>query len=54
MVWGREDRIFPAAQVETVRRAMPSARVAVMDCVGHYPQIDAPDAFAEMVGDHIG
>ena len=54
VVWGREDRIFPAAQVETVRRAMPSARVAVMDGVGHYPQIDAPDAFAEMVGDHIG
>ena len=53
VTWGRRDRIFPVEQTETVKEYMPSARVEVLDGVGHYPQIDAPDTFAEMVLEHV-
>ena len=49
IVWGREDRIFPMAQLETAEAMMPAAEVLVMDGVGHFPQIDAPAAFAARV-----
>lgn len=49
VVWGQHDRIFPVRQTKAVRGSMPTAEVKIMDGVGHYPQIDAPDAFAAMV-----
>ena len=53
VVWGQQDRIFPAKQTRTVEDYLPSARIEVKDGVGHYPQIDAPDAFARMVLEHM-
>ncbi|UWR22001.1 alpha/beta fold hydrolase [Sulfitobacter sp. S190] len=53
VVWGEQDRIFPVAQLETVQDYMPSARREVLPEVGHYPQIDAPDAFCTILLDHL-
>lgn len=53
VVWGKQDRIFPVAQVQTVQRFMPGARVEVLDGVGHYPQIDRPGAFVRLVRGHL-
>ena len=53
VVWGKHDRIFPVKQTRVAEDYMPSARIEIMDGVGHYPQIDAPDAFARMVLEQV-
>jgi pimeloyl-ACP methyl ester carboxylesterase len=40
-IWGRHDRLVPAAFAEPVREALPRARHLTLDC-GHVPQLEAP------------
>ena len=54
VVWGREDRIIPVECAEQYRRALPDARVAVLEKCGHLPPVEQPDAFARLVGDFLG
>jgi pimeloyl-ACP methyl ester carboxylesterase len=49
IVWGREDRIVPVECGEQYRRALPNARLSVLDRCGHLPPIEQPDAFARLV-----
>ena len=42
-VWGREDRLVPAAFARHVERSVPQARHVVLDC-GHVPQLERPTA----------
>jgi pimeloyl-ACP methyl ester carboxylesterase len=48
LVWGDCDRILPVNQLETARRFLPHARVHVFEGVGHMPQIEVADRFAEL------
>jgi pimeloyl-ACP methyl ester carboxylesterase len=54
IVWGREDRIVPVACGEQYRRALPHARLAVLERCGHLPPIEQPEAFADLVLDFLG
>jgi len=54
VVWGREDRIVPVACGEQYRRALPRARLTVLEQCGHLPPIEQPDAFARLVLDFLG
>ncbi len=49
VVWGREDPIAVVAMTEQLRRARPDIRLQVLDGVGHYPMLEAPDRFAAAV-----
>ena len=49
VVWGAEDPIAVVAMTGELRRARPDAQVTILDGVGHYPMIEAPDRFAEAV-----
>lgn len=49
VVWGRDDPIADVAMTERFRQARPDLRLEVLDDVGHYPMIEAPDRFAEAV-----
>jgi pimeloyl-ACP methyl ester carboxylesterase len=54
IVWGREDRIVPVECGEQYRRALPNAKLAVLEKCGHLPPIEQPDAFARLVLDFLG
>ena len=54
LVWGREDRIVPVECGALYRRALPNARLTVLDRCGHVPPIEQPDVFARLVLEHLG
>jgi pimeloyl-ACP methyl ester carboxylesterase len=49
IVWGRQDRIFPANQAERAASLLPRSEVLYIDRCGHYPQWEQPDLFAEAI-----
>jgi pimeloyl-ACP methyl ester carboxylesterase len=49
IVWGDRDRILPVHQLNTARRLLPHAQTRVFQGVGHMPQIERPDEFAELL-----
>ena len=53
IIWGDRDRILPAKQLEAARRFLPLARVHLFKEVGHSPQIEVADRFAELTLDFI-
>jgi pimeloyl-ACP methyl ester carboxylesterase len=53
VVWGSRDPIVPALHAETVRTLVPSARVEVFDGAGHWPHLDEPDRFCDVLLDFV-
>jgi len=49
VVWGADDPIAVVEMVDRLRRARPDARVTVLDQVGHYPMVEAPEQFLAAV-----
>ena len=54
VVWGSRDPIVPAVHAETVRSLVPTARVEVFDGAGHWPHLDDPERFCDVLLDWIG
>ena len=53
LVWGREDRLVALAQSKRLARAMPHARLAVLDRCGHLPQVERPVEFNRILADFL-
>jgi pimeloyl-ACP methyl ester carboxylesterase len=49
IVWGREDAIVPLECGELYQQHIAGSRLAVLDACGHCPQIEKPQAFADVV-----
>ncbi len=49
VVWGADDPIAVVAMTAELSRARPDAAVTILDGVGHYPMIEAPERFAAAV-----
>ena len=49
IIWGDRDRVLPAHQLDAARRIMPHAKTHLFTGVGHMPQIERPDEFADVV-----
>jgi pimeloyl-ACP methyl ester carboxylesterase len=49
VVWGADDPIAVVAMTDELSRARPDAHVTILDGIGHYPMIEAPDRFAKAV-----
>jgi pimeloyl-ACP methyl ester carboxylesterase len=53
VIWGAQDPIVPAQHAESVRVLVPSARVEVFDDAGHWPHLDEPDRFCDVLLEFI-
>jgi pimeloyl-ACP methyl ester carboxylesterase len=49
LVWGREDAIAPVECGELYQRAIPGARLVVIEDCGHMPEMEKPAEFARLV-----
>jgi pyruvate dehydrogenase E2 component (dihydrolipoamide acetyltransferase) len=49
IVWGEQDAVLPAAHGVSAAQAMPRAWFELLDSVGHVPQIEASEAFTNVV-----
>ena len=53
VVWGSRDPIVPAVHAETVRALVPSAHVEVFRDAGHWPHLDEPVRFCDVLLEFI-
>jgi pimeloyl-ACP methyl ester carboxylesterase len=51
VVWGREDRVVPVECGELYAKALPAARLVVLDGVGHFVDMERPAELARAVID---
>jgi pimeloyl-ACP methyl ester carboxylesterase len=49
VVWGREDRIVPLECGERYAKALPSARLHVVERAGHFVEMEQPDELARAI-----
>lgn len=49
ILWGRDDAIVPVECGKLYQRAIPGARLTLLEACGHCPQLEQPHAFAEAV-----
>jgi pimeloyl-ACP methyl ester carboxylesterase len=49
VLWGERDRFVPAEQADRQREAFPNAEIEILEGVGHYGHVEAPELIAERV-----
>ncbi|MDI3287552.1 alpha/beta hydrolase [Polyangium sp. 15x6] len=52
VVWGRDDRIFPAASAQRLARELPQAKLAILDAA-HAPHEERPREFADLAAQFL-
>jgi pimeloyl-ACP methyl ester carboxylesterase len=53
IVWGDHDRIIPLDHAYKAHEAIPNSRLEVMEGVGHYPHVEEPVRFVEILRDFL-
>lgn len=53
VIWGLADSAFGPADLERMRRALPSADVHALPGVGHWPHEEAPEEVARLLAEHL-
>jgi len=53
IVWGREDNIVPLECGERYQKALPNARLEVINQAGHFVEMEKPDELAKLVGGFV-
>jgi 2-hydroxy-6-oxonona-2,4-dienedioate hydrolase len=53
VVWGRDDRIVPLECGERFAKALPSARLHVIERAGHFVEMERGDELARLVADFV-
>jgi pimeloyl-ACP methyl ester carboxylesterase len=53
LLWGLEDPVAHVGLLDGLRRLRPGVPVAELADAGHYPQLEVPDRFAELVRDAV-
>lgn len=50
VLWGRDDRIFPAYQARIAAERLPHGELVIIPDCGHIPHVECPDRFADILG----
>lgn len=53
IVWGTRDRMIPAWHAIKAQRSIPACRVELFEGAGHFPHLDDPDRFADLLRDFV-
>jgi len=53
IVWGARDRIIPVAHGRAAHELVPSSRLEVFERAGHFPHIDEPQRFLDVLLDFL-
>ena len=53
IIWGDRDRIIPLIHAYRAHESLPNSRLEVMEGVGHFPQVEAPARFVEILVDFL-
>ena len=53
VVWGTRDRMIPTWHATTAHQAIAGSRVELFEGAGHFPHLDEPERFAEVLGEFI-
>lgn len=53
VVWGTRDKMIPTWHATTAHQAIPGSRVELFEGAGHYPQLDQPERFAQVLSDFM-
>jgi pimeloyl-ACP methyl ester carboxylesterase len=53
IIWGRRDPLIPVSHSGIAHRAMPGSRLEVFDEAGHFPQLQEPVRFAQILRDFM-
>jgi pimeloyl-ACP methyl ester carboxylesterase len=54
LLWGRKDRVVRLDQGERLQRAIPGARLEVIEDCGHNPQEERPEETFRIIDDFLG
>ena len=54
LVWGTKDRMIPPWHALAAQEAIPGARLELFEGAGHFPHLDEPERFAQVLGEFIG
>jgi len=53
IVWGRRDNIIPVDHAHAAHAAIPGSRLVVFEGSGHFPHVEEPDHFVEVVDEFM-
>jgi pimeloyl-ACP methyl ester carboxylesterase len=53
LVWGERDSLIPASHGRTAHEQLPGSRLEVFADSGHFPQLDEPERFIDVLVDFI-
>jgi pimeloyl-ACP methyl ester carboxylesterase len=53
IVWGSRDRMIPAWHAIRAQESIPDCQVELFEGAGHFPHLDDPDRFADLLRDFI-
>jgi pimeloyl-ACP methyl ester carboxylesterase len=53
IVWGDRDGVIPVSHAHTAHELIPTSRLEILDGVGHFPHVESPERFCEVLLDFM-
>jgi len=53
IVWGDRDGIIPVEHAYTAHELVPTSRLEILEGVGHFPHVEAPELFTDVLLDFL-
>jgi pimeloyl-ACP methyl ester carboxylesterase len=54
LLWGERDTIIPVAHAHATHAQLPGSRLELFAQSGHFPQLDEPERFLDVLVDFVG